>query len=86
MDVNGRVQVAKLMIVRGDPHPKLKHHFTYHYQADYAPPGDTSYTHRYIGDVLHNYNNGAFALVNKVTKAILKQQKTAKPIEVKGED
>lgn len=70
MQVNNDPQIGEIRIVRGEAHPKLKHHYTYHYQADYAAPGDTEYNHRYIGDVLHNYNRGAFSLVQKVTKAI----------------
>lgn len=75
MTVNGRVDVAKLMIVRGDQHPKLKRSFYYHYQADYTDMDGNK--HRYLGKVIHNYDKGAFALTQKVTKAIVAQQKAA---------
>lgn len=77
LNVNGKHVVAKIMIVRGDPHARLKQHFWYHYQAD------DDQNHRYIGKVLHNYDSGAFALTQKVTKAIVAQQKAARQKEIK---
>lgn len=76
MTVNGKKYVAKLMVVRGDQHIKLRNSFWYHYQADYEDPAGG--THRYLGKVLHNYDHGAMALTQKVTKAIVAQQKAAK--------
>lgn len=69
LNVNGRHEVADIKIVRLETHPKLRNHFYYSYQAD----DDTN--HRYIGRVLHNYNSGAFALTQRVVKAIVAQQK-----------
>ncbi len=76
MDVNGKKPVATLNIVRGDAHPKLPTTFEYLYQADYESMDGSK--HRYMGKVIHNYKNGAFALVQRVTKAIVAQQKAAK--------
>lgn len=76
MTVNGKQFVAKLMIVRGDAHPRLKRHHTYHYQADYEDMDGGK--HRYMGNVVHGYDSGAMALTQKVTKAIVAQQKAAK--------
>lgn len=69
LDINNKHRAGSIVIVRGDPHPKLPNHFYYKYQAD------DDNNHRYIGEVLHNYDNGAFALTQKVTKAIVAQQK-----------
>lgn len=72
LTINVNHEAANIKIVRGDAHGKLPHHFYYHYQAD------DDNNHRYIGNVLHNYNNGAIALVQKVTRAIVLQQKAVK--------
>lgn len=61
-----------MKIVRGEAHPKLRHHFYYSYQAD------DDDNHRFMGKVLHNYNSGPFALIQKVSKAIVAQQKAAR--------
>jgi hypothetical protein len=70
-DTNGLNQIAGISIVRGEAHGKLPHHFCYSYKANCDGK-------RYIGNVLHNYNSGAFALTQKVTKAIVAQQKAEK--------
>lgn len=75
MTVNLRHSVATIKVVRGEPHTKLRGHFWYSYEAD------DDRNHRYLGKVLHNYDNGAFALVQKVSKAITCQQKAAKQHE-----
>lgn len=72
MDINTSHRAANIVIVRGEPHGKLPNHFWYSYQAD------DDDNHRYLGKVLHNYDNGAFALTQKVTKAIVAQQKAEK--------
>lgn len=69
---NNKPLAYTMQIVRGDAHPKLRHSFYYHYQAD------DDNKHRYIGNVVHNYKHGAFALTQKVAKAIVAQQKAAK--------
>lgn len=56
LNVNGRNIIGDIKIVRGKPHPKLRNHFYYSYQAD------DDKNHRYLGEVLHNYDAGAFAL------------------------
>ena len=72
LDINNKHRAGSIVIVRGDPHPKLPNHFYYSYRAD-QDTGD-----KYTGEVLHNYDNGAFALTAKVTKAIVAQQKEAR--------
>lgn len=78
MVVNNKREVGDIKIVRGEPHGKLPHHFYYSYQAD------DNDNHRYLGQVLHNFNSGPYALVAKVTKAIVRQQKSAKANMIKG--
>lgn len=70
-DVHGLNQIAGISIVRGEAHEKLPTHFYYSYKANCDGK-------RYKGIVLHNYDTGAFALVKKVTKAIVAQQKADK--------
>jgi len=72
INVNRQHDVANIKIVRGEAHLKLRNHFYYSYQAE------DDKNHRYIGKVLHNYNSGAFALTQRVTKAIVAQQKAEK--------
>lgn len=72
LDINNSHRAASIVIVRGEPHRKLPNHFWYSYQADDDEP------HRYMGKVLHNYDHGVFALTQKVTKAIVAQQRAAK--------
>lgn len=74
MDVNGKHQAAQIAIRRVEPHFRLKHHFWYKYRAT----DDDNNVYR--GVVLHDYENGAFALTQKVTKAIVIQQKAQKAI------
>lgn len=64
--------IALITVVRRHEHPKLKRHFTYTYVAEL----DDSEV--FEGTVLHNYDNGAIALLQKVTKAIVSQQKANK--------
>lgn len=72
---NDIAAIGVMKIVRGEAHGKLRNHFWYSYQAD------DDQNHRYLGKVLHNYDNGAFALVQKVSKAIVAQQKAARKHE-----
>jgi hypothetical protein len=70
-DGKGERGIGQLAIVRGKQHPKLKRAFYYHYRAMI----DGNW---FIGDVVHTYENGAVALTQKVTKAIVGQQKAAR--------
>ena len=72
INVNLKHSVADIKIVRGEKHPKLPNHFYYSFVAK----DDMNST--YVGEVLHNYGNGAYALTNRVLKAILLQQKVAR--------
>lgn len=72
MDINNSHRAASIVIVRGEPHTKLRNHFWYSYKAK----EDTAM--EYHGKVLHNYYHGAFTLTQKVTKAIVAQQRAAK--------
>lgn len=72
LNINTGHRAAGIVVVRGEAHPKLPNHFYYSYAA--TDDEKNSYT----GDVLHNYDNGVFALTQKVTKAIVAQQKSAK--------
>ena len=69
LSVNYRHDVAEIKIIRKTPHTKLPRHFWYSYSAK------TDMGKRYSGKVLHNYDSGAITLTNKVTKAIVAQQK-----------
>lgn len=69
-NVNER-RIARATIVRTEPHPKLPNHFYYSYVAE-------DETKRFKGEVLHNYDNGAFALTQKVMKDIVSKQKEAR--------
>ena len=74
--VNNEVAaIAVIKVVRGEAHSKLRNHFWYSYQAD------DDENHRFLGRVLHNYDNGPFALMQKVSKAIVAQQKAARENE-----
>lgn len=72
MDVNEKHQAAQIVIVRGEQHNRLPQHFWYSYQASDDKGNE------YEGEVLHNYDSGAFALTQKVTKAVVSQQKASK--------
>lgn len=65
--------IATIKIIRREKHPQLKSSYYYSYIASYIDmDGDER---AYMGLVLHNYDNGPIALVQKVTKAIVAQQK-----------
>jgi hypothetical protein len=68
VDVHGKNKIYSIKVVRGANHPKLPHHFYYAYTVKVD---DKVYT----GRVVHNYNRGAIALTQKVTKAIVAKQK-----------
>lgn len=66
--------IAKITVARGGAHHRLKHHYYYDYRAKVD---DQHFT----GVVLHNYDSMAIALVQKVTKDIVRQQKEARHAE-----
>lgn len=69
LSVDGGRSVAKMRIVRGEPHPKLRHHYYYTYQAH------DELNRLYSGEIIHNYYAGKFALTQRVVKAIVSEQK-----------
>lgn len=71
ISVNRRRHVSIMKIVRGEQHKKLRKAFYYHYQVEVDG-------NLHIGTVVHSYDNGAIALVQKVSKAVVAQQKLAK--------
>lgn len=75
LEINGR-PVGTVRIVRGADHPKLKRAYYYGFTAtlDTDVPGYSVHQ----GEVVHSYDNGAAALLAKVMRAIVKQQKAAK--------
>lgn len=71
LDRHGKSAIAGISATRCEEHQKLDNHFYYKYKCNYD--GIT-----YKGTVLHNYDNGAIALLQKITKAIVSQQKANK--------
>lgn len=70
LNVNRIDDIGEIKIVRGEQHPRYKKpHYWYSYQAT------DDRGNFYKGKVLHGYDKGAFALVQKVTKAIVSTQK-----------
>lgn len=70
--VNQSGRIADIQIVRREEHGKLRNHYWYSFEAHDDKGGE------FYGKVLHNYDAGPFALTQKVTKAIVAQQKAAR--------
>lgn len=68
VDYKGKRSVFKIKAVRQQPHPKLPDHYYYSYEAVIDDK-------KHLGNVLHRYENGAMALVAKITKHVVAQQK-----------
>lgn len=68
VDEKGKHCVARIAVLMAAPSPKVKNAYYYEYQA-------TIYGKTYTGTVLHSRINGSVALTQKVTKAVLAQQK-----------
>lgn len=71
--INLQHTVLALVITRKEQHHRLKRAFWYDYEAKYID--EVNKPHLYSGRLLHGYDNGAVALIAKVTRAITKQQK-----------
>lgn len=76
-DGTGEHGVSIVQIVRGEAHTRLPGAFWYQYRAT-IDQQDTGSKVQFMGKVLHSYKNGAVALTQKVTKAILAQQKATR--------
>lgn len=75
-DYKGKNQIVKIKAVRGEAHQRLRRAFHYSYEA-------TVDNVKYLGQVVHSYDNGAVALTAKITRAIVSQQRAARKAAAK---
>lgn len=74
VDSKGHKTIASIEAVRGEAHPRLKRAYWYSYRATLEN------NQMFVGKVLHSYDNGAIALTQKLTKAVVAQQKALRKI------
>lgn len=71
VDHSGKSVIATIRAVRGEQHKKMRRAYYYDWRANVDHKA-------YNGRVLHSYDNGAVALTQKLTKAIIAQMKEKK--------